>query len=420
MSSPLTIVIPTYNRAELLAETLRFLQNRAVRVPIIVADGSDAAHAAKNAETCRLLGENISHFHLLPPETTDSYRRFVYRIAAAFDRVMTPYVVFSGDDELLIVENALKAVDFLELNPDYVAAHGVYLYFRYDRDVIRIESLCYDGPSFDGGETGSRLLQLYSAYEPPFYAVFRTAVQQKTFEYLRTVPGNIFVEICHSTASIVAGKIKRLDGIFYLRNTGVPTHFVGHSWVPWMAADFDDFYRQYRSFRTTFIDWAFSRDAPNIDQQTFGRALDMMFVFYLSRGFDLRYWFDDYLSVAVRDQDERERLRTRLSNTLIRESGAAAQPSLRGLVQVLIRRMIGESGLGLVKRLKARLVGCRNVGLLYFRSRFRPSKALSVDPREKRLGRYSIMLSLWNRFSVEEWKMVCALDQSTKSDASPD
>lgn len=233
------------------------------------------------------------------------------------------------------------------------------------------------------------------------------------------MPGNIFVEICHSTASIVAGKIKRLDGIFYLRNTGVPTHFTGRSWVPWMAADFDDFYGQYRSFRTTFIDWAFSRNVLDMDQKTFGRALDMMFIFYLSRGFDLRYWLDDYLSVAVHNQDERERLRTRISDTLIRGSSAAVQPSLRGFVRVLIRRMIGEAGFGLVRRLRAMLVGCRSAGLLYLRSRFRPSKTVSVHAMEKRLGRYSIMLSLWNRFPFAEWKMVCALGQNTKSDASP-
>jgi glycosyltransferase domain-containing protein len=398
----LTIIIPTFNRSELLVQTLRYLQARAAHIPILVADGSDESHATKNAQSCRSLGGNISYFHLIPHETTENYRRFVFRNAAALDRVQTPYVVFCGDDERLIVETALKAAEFLDRNQDFIAAHGTYLYFRFDQGRSRIESVCYETPSIDGDETGARLIQLYANYEPLFYAVFRTAAQRRIFEYLRTVPGNIYVEICHSTASIVAGKIKRLGEIYYLRNTGVPMIFSGRSWVPWLAADFADFYGEYRRFRDGFLEWIYRVYRPEIDEPSLGRTLDMMFVFYLSRGFDLRYWLEEALSVAVRDRATRRRLRDRIFGGSIPGLSALNNSSRFGTAKAIIRRIGGEPMLQFVRAVRYRLSSLNQ-------------KAQLGDVR---LGSYTIAGSLWVRFAPEEWGVVCASDANMPSGTS--
>jgi glycosyltransferase domain-containing protein len=326
MPQVVTIVIPTYNRPEMLFRTLSFLQDKSERFPIIVADGSDLENAARNAECCRSTGSNVSYFHLpSPPIASGTFSlkqyeelqtNFFQRYLLALNRVTTPYVVLNGDDDLLIPETVTASSKFLDSNSDYVACHGMYFNFRYLQNGIEIECSTYDGPSIDGAELGTRLIQLYSRYESPYAAVYRTPIARTIAQQAIEKP--LFEEIFQATAAVVAGKIRRLDEIYYFRNVGIPPNpRPFDNWHQWFFKDFDGFFRCYQEYRTKVLSFATEQLGLVLDADGLRRTIDMVFMIYMGREFHILYWIPEYLSVVTTDENERDRLGHLLNERLL-------------------------------------------------------------------------------------------------------
>jgi glycosyltransferase domain-containing protein len=316
MAPLLTVVIPTYNRPDVLIGTLRLLQSSFASVPIIVADGSDDERAKKNAE-CKQLGQNVSYFHL-PIGSEAPIKNYFRRVMSALDQLTTPYVVFCGDDDIIVPDNALRSVKFLEDNKDYVACHGSYLLFRYDQDTIRIENNAPVRHSIDSEEVGGRLMQLFSGYEANYYAVFRASVQRKLLILCEQAEMPLWPEIFHSAAAAIEGKIKRLNNIYCLRNIGNAPHFNNdiRNFGRWVASDLDGFLEKYGRFREKAISWASEQADGRIGSENLRRAIDMAFVLYLGREFDASYWIEQYLAIAMFDETEKAKVRARLEQIL--------------------------------------------------------------------------------------------------------
>ena len=103
MPAKLSVVIPTYNRPQLLRRALRFLRTEG-RIPIIVADGSLPDAAETNAATCKGMGGNVPYFHLPSPAgSAAQINNVIQRLSMALSMVKTPYVVFCADDDLLVM-----------------------------------------------------------------------------------------------------------------------------------------------------------------------------------------------------------------------------------------------------------------------------------------------------------------------------
>jgi glycosyltransferase domain-containing protein len=349
MNNDATIFIPTYNRPDLLARTLRFLQHDSLRLPIIVGDGSEPGAAVQNEEACKQSGANIEYFHVpSPSEYGANTRSYLRRFKLALERVKTPFVACCADDDILLPETVVKAAAFLAKNHDYVACEGIYLTFQYDGDRLRIDGKCYDSPSVDGGEIGSRLMQFYSRYEAPYYAVTRTSVQRAIFDRAQDINTAMLVETFQSAALVTAGKLKRLDNIYNLRNLGVAPHARPvEGWNQWMARDFDDFFENYRAHRAKVIEFVSSLGGPQIDLPTLRRALDMSFVVYLGREFHTEYWIDKYVMTVIADRDERNKLRQLLDARLMARTSPQASlgNALKALVKSVINKGLGKKGM---------------------------------------------------------------------------
>ena len=323
MSSLLTVIVPTYNRPTDLIRTIKFLRHRALPLSIIVADGSDLEHSSQNAR-CQELGKGISYFHVPPIPTEDTATNYRRRALRALEQVETPYVAFCGDDDLLVPENAVDAAEFLENNPGYVGCHGVYPQFEYVQDTIKIPGIEYQGAAIDADQIDARLLQLFSRYKSPYYAVFRPSVLHLSFERAKGILSPLWGEIYHSTSAVVAGKIHRSSSIFCLRNIGNPPHYRAEtafgSFGDWIAADIEGFLAHYTKYRSCVLDWAAATD-----KQRLRRTLDMAFITYIVSEFNLSRWTDQ-CSRIVTDEKERQNLRSRTRGKSI-SSDAAPSPS---------------------------------------------------------------------------------------------
>ncbi len=392
MDHGVTVFIPTYNRPEMLRRTLAFLHQGGSSLPVIVGDGSDSPIVASlNERTCRQFGENVEYFRNPPARDIDgALKNFLSRYNVALARVKTPYVACCADDELLITDTVVECAKFLADNNDYAACHGMYLSFRYADDAVQIDNMVYQEPSIDGNDVGGRLMQLYSNYEAPYYAVFRTEIQRRIIQSAQSIELAIMVETFHSAAAVSQGKIGRLDKIYYLRNVGVPRHVNAiESWNQWMVSDFDDFFERYREHRGRLINLISSGEVGDIDGQKLRRCIDMAFVLYLGWGFQLDYWIDEYLAGAVSDEDDRGRLRQKIAKKL-----SQAQPPPVA---------VGQTAVSFSQRL-ASIFGRKT-------SNQPPQNPPSQNQLTEltRGRRYTVQVSdrLRERFSKKEWDAVC-------------
>ena len=347
--SDVTIFIPTYNRPQWLKRTVAFLQRGGSRrLPMIVADGSEPEAAAANEAMCRELGTSIEYFHM-PSETDPDgpAKNYLRRFSVALARVKTPYVACCADDDLLLPESAVKAADFLANNPDYVGCQGVYLNFRYKGDEIDIVGRGWNSPTVDADSIGGRLIQFYSRYEAPYYAVFRTAAQRAIFEDAQDITTPMLVEVYQAAAVVIYGKLKRLNDLYYLRNLGVPSHAQPVAgWYQWMARDFDDFFARYRRHRDKVMALIAACSEHGTDMASVKRIVDMSFILYVGRDFHMGYWIDEFLATAVTDPKERNRLREQLTASLSTPQGATATlgGALKASLKSTVKQALGERG----------------------------------------------------------------------------
>jgi glycosyltransferase domain-containing protein len=303
-----------------------------------VADGSDSVHAERNA-ACADIGDNIRYFYVAPRPEIDPWSNYNERIERALDMVETPYCIFSAEDDLVVIENVIKAAEFLDNNPSYAGCHGKYLHYIRAGNSIKVERVAYEAASIDGEEVSTRLMQLFSNYEAFFYAVFPTAVQRKLFKQSNEGRHPLWPEIYHSTAAVIQGKIKRLDNIYSLRNTGVAPHVQPISDLTrWIAKDFDDFIDRYRQYCERVAEWTAGRDDLRIDAVALRHALDMAFAVYLGRMFSLPDWIDEYASIAVADERERAALRLRVRQNFSKTTVLPLSESFRHVLKSVVGR----------------------------------------------------------------------------------
>ena len=387
----LSIIIPTYNRPEQLFRTLRFLQARPIRLPIFVADGSDENFARQSRE-CAKLGDNISYVHSPARSGEGAWPNYRRRISEVLNAVVTPYVVYCADDDLLIIENAVKAAQFLETHADYIGCHGTYLHYRTVDDQLRIEATAYDSPSIDGNEAAGRLIQLFSRYEAVFYAVFRTKTKRMLIDFYEEREQPLWPEIYHATGAVLEGKVKRLDNLFTLRNIGLAPHAQKmDNFGQWVVSDFDGFFSGYLKYRERFVTWLIDSN-PSLDRGRLNQAFDLSFMIYIGSEFDPRLWIVTYLDRAIASEDEKTQLRHRLESQFLQTSAKqrTAGNDNKEALKTLTLSLLGERQFRLIQKV-------RDVILLR-------SKRSAIGIKQK--NKVQIAPHLLARFSDAEWDLL--------------
>jgi glycosyltransferase domain-containing protein len=404
MPSLLTVIIPTYNRSEDLARTVRFLRRHSSPFPIIIADGSKDEQASRNAK-CQELGENIIYFHVPQEPGEDTWKNYFRRLDRALQQIKTPYAAFCADDDLLVPESAIQSATFLQANPQYVACHGHYLQFEYTGDTIRIPNFEYQSPSIDADEISGRLLQLFSRYEAPFYAVFRIAAMRLLLERCEEPDPPLWPELYHSTAAVIAGKLHRDNTIYCLRNIGnSPHHRVGSTFRSvgeWVADDFDGFLAHYVKYRARALEWA----ASDSDLNTLHRALDLAFITYIGSEFNSSYWIGRCCE-TVSDEDDREKLRLRLNQNLSGMSARGTDPTILSAGLDLARAIFRRSILAPLRSLHGQKLPAAIEQRRWTRLTWQMSDRELQDVQADQHYNVEVRRRLIKRFPPEQWNLL--------------
>ena len=113
----LTIIIPTFNRADLLRNCLNYYDKINFDGKILIIDSSDDFELKQNQK-------NINNFNNLNITHKIKKTSIMGSLKYAIDYVETNYLTQSGDDDFIVPLSAKKCIEFLNRNKDYILANG--------------------------------------------------------------------------------------------------------------------------------------------------------------------------------------------------------------------------------------------------------------------------------------------------------
>ncbi len=221
-SRDLTLVIPTFNRSDLLARLLKHLANCHWKSPIIVADSSDVETTARNKAAIGRYRTVLGIKHVCFP----SYTSPGLKLAHTVSQVESEYVVLCADDDIIVPATVNECVTFLSRSPEYSLCHGVFLSYLHkitaDGSTKILMTSDNISDSIEQDSASGRLMAQYHRYATTFYGVRRTAllneILTRTCECLPGPFGNgCLLEVFEASLVVINGKVKRLPYLYCVR-----------------------------------------------------------------------------------------------------------------------------------------------------------------------------------------------------------
>jgi len=179
------------------------------------------------------------------------------KLSEGLQRVTTPYVVFWGDDDLMVPRSLGRAVRFLEDHQDFSLAHGTGGLFEV-AVVKRHHVLMQMGPlpqrSYTEETASARLLRFMAQGCSLFHSVQRTAsLRRNVAQCVAHGFGYYWAERALAFLALVQGKAKALDGLYIARQVhgGQASRDLQERFdcFDWMSSE--DFPKRYQAFRTS-------------------------------------------------------------------------------------------------------------------------------------------------------------------------
>jgi glycosyltransferase domain-containing protein len=233
----LTIILTLKGRDEFTYRWMGYMNANKCPFKIIIADGGDGMQIEAHLRNVNNF-PNLDYDYIRYPfdVNVDSFYKKLENVISI---VKTDYILQADNDDFFLLDRIPRLIEFLDQNPDYVAARGhlvnfeVYnekgiskaqvrgcCYNAYEKNapsitddcpLIRIEKLCHGMADYD--------------YYSNWYSVIRTSPLQKIWSDLITIPIKevIVLEILTHVFLMHAGKLKVISSPFYLRqsNTSV-------------------------------------------------------------------------------------------------------------------------------------------------------------------------------------------------------
>lgn len=245
-SKKMSILIITYNRYQKLLRLLRYIDFIGMPYKTYILDSSSDEMNIDRKEFNDLLKKhNIDYVKF------DSKINPTIKISNGLDKVNTDYVLVWGDDDMIVVNHLEKCINFLDRNPDYSIVHGENAAFGVSKIIGKPSIGCnrYPQKSIEFDSASERLIDHLKEYTTTCYSVHRTRDMQKNYRLSAELGfGYEFGEIFPSFLSLIQGKTKLLDGLFYLREA----HSEQNTWSPRTNKDIFDVFMG-KDYRDNYI-----------------------------------------------------------------------------------------------------------------------------------------------------------------------
>lgn len=221
--SQVDIIIPTYNRTNLLKRVLDYYQNNGSNFNFIIADSSSPGNKLRNRKIIKQYS-NLKILYLDRfPQTLSQHNKFIQMVKYAKSK----YCVICADDDFVVPDSIRQCANFLDKNPDYVAAHGTYIGFFLSKNFLGsthfLWRLLYSPFSLSLSPT-RRLLSHLTNYIPVIFAVRRTEAVKKIYNELSKAKIDpylmpVYGELLPDVLTVILGKVKYLNILYAARQS---------------------------------------------------------------------------------------------------------------------------------------------------------------------------------------------------------
>lgn len=248
------LIIPTYNRPEFLQRILSYYKNCGKDFNFIVADSSNPINRRRNKKVIKSYSKlNILYIDKFPEKMPSHYK-----YGKMVKYLESKYCVFCPDDDFIIPNGIKEAVNFLEKNPDYSAAHGTYISFYVYTNPFSTKKFwwkfIYPYESITSSNPYQRLSTHLINYYQVLWAVRRTNVVKLAYkEFLKSKADPfLFGELLPDMLTLIFGKMKRLNN-FYAARQALSTSY-GY-WPSLIDAQKVSIYdKEYTKFKNCLVE----------------------------------------------------------------------------------------------------------------------------------------------------------------------
>ncbi len=170
----LTLLIPTKNKSFLLEKVIKYYSSLNFEGKIIVLDSSAKEDYEKNSQIIKT-NKNIE---VSQEKIVGTYFDVLSKIMLS---VRTKYVVCSGDDDFYTTSGLIECINFLEINNNYLAVHGLSITITLDdKNYNNVKSAdLYKLPTCTQDTALERLNYISSNYGVTNFSVHRSKIFSK-------------------------------------------------------------------------------------------------------------------------------------------------------------------------------------------------------------------------------------------------
>jgi glycosyltransferase domain-containing protein len=213
LDDAVSIMIPTMNRSEFIARSLKYYSKAGFKGQILIGDSSNETHSTlihKHILNFQNSLNIVYRYYPNPPFFNDAVC-----LKELINLAQTPFLVYSGDDDLLIPKSLSKSAEFLFDHNDYSAAHGHFVVFvlRAQGAIGQIvETYHTPGHNIHSQIACERWKGYIRQAVSTQYYVHRKATWQYMYADLEHVPIRYLgPEVLPCSLSVIAGKVIELD-----------------------------------------------------------------------------------------------------------------------------------------------------------------------------------------------------------------
>ncbi len=210
----ITIVIMTHNRYNFLSRLLKFYDEYSEKFNFLILDSS--SQIPEKSILKYFKRDNVEYHKF------DSNIFYATKVAEGSIHIKTKYAVCCADDDFLIPSGIINSKEYLEKNPNYASAHGLYFNHTSPNDIsifrrFNFTALFQEGKSSEEESGLKRITSYFGGITKsyPMYAVHRTELFKKVWlETNEYAPSWGLSEYFLNAISLAYGKMKVLP-IFY-------------------------------------------------------------------------------------------------------------------------------------------------------------------------------------------------------------
>jgi glycosyltransferase domain-containing protein len=272
-----TLVIPTHNRAQLLAALLSYLEMEKADCCVLVLDSSDPEMLEANRQRVAASNLDVEFAELASLDANEKWRQGIHKVS-------TPFCALCADDDLVVIESMGRCLEALRANQaaSVVQGYGFSFLPRLDGD-MELHGILSFNPTIDDSSPLKRVGKLFQRYQDTTYGVFRTSALQRIFDSLQPMTKNLFRELLGSALAVVDGHFIRLPIFSYGRSMARSGTYDYWHPLEWFCKDTKSLFAEYLHYRELLASAVIQRPENAHQLNEIQGVLDLIHLGYLVR-----------------------------------------------------------------------------------------------------------------------------------------